>query len=71
MGAPLPPNEVERLQALHSYQVLDTPPEKVFDDVARIAASICGVESALVTLVDKARQWFKAKVGWSDRKSVV
>ena len=65
MGAPLPPNEVDRLQALHSYQVLDTPPEKVFDDVARIAASICGVESALVTLVDKARQWFKAKVGWS------
>ena len=64
MGAPLPPNELERLQALHSYQVLDTPPEKVFDDVARIAASICGVESALVSLVDNSRQWFKARVGW-------
>ena len=64
MSTPVPPNEAERLQALKSYDVLDTPPEKVFDDLARLAAGICGTESALVSLVDKTRQWFKAKVGW-------
>ena len=34
---------------MKSYDVLDTPPEKVFDDLARLAAGICGTESALVT----------------------
>lgn len=58
-----PANEAERLEALRSYGILDTSPEKEFDDLAALASSICGTPVALVTLVDAARQWFKARVG--------
>lgn len=57
------PAEMQRLEALRSYDVLDTPPEKVFDELARMAASIAGTPIALVTLIDEDRQWFKARIG--------
>src|SRR5450631_1367927 len=56
-------NERTRLLALQSYDILDTPEEDVFDEFARLAASIIGTPVALVSLVDGNRQWFKAKVG--------
>jgi PAS domain S-box-containing protein len=62
--ARLPPNEAERLQALHAYGILDTPPEEALDELARLASWICGAPIALVTLVDAEREWFKARVGW-------
>jgi EAL domain-containing protein (putative c-di-GMP-specific phosphodiesterase class I) len=55
--------ERARLLSLNSYDILDTPPEEVFDEFARLAASIVGTPVALVSLVDGNRQWFKAKVG--------
>lgn len=61
--APLPANETERLAALARYNILDTPLEEAFDDLAVLAAQICGVPVALVTLVDAERQWFKASYG--------
>lgn len=61
--APLPANETERLAALARYNILDTPLEQAFDDLAVLAAQICGVPVALVTLVDAERQWFKASYG--------
>jgi PAS domain S-box-containing protein len=63
MEATLPENEAARLEALCQLQILDTPPEKGFDDLTRLAAHICGTPTALVSLIDANRQWFKSKVG--------
>jgi PAS domain S-box-containing protein len=62
-AAPLPADEDLRLARLRALGVLDTPPEPLFDALARLAASIAGTPIALVSLVDAERQWFKANVG--------
>ena len=60
---PLPENEEDRLQALIQYQVLDTQEEAAFDNLTALAAKICHTPIALISLVDKNRQWFKSKFG--------
>ncbi|AFY37476.1 GAF sensor signal transduction histidine kinase [[Leptolyngbya] sp. PCC 7376] len=60
--APLP-NESERLATLHRYDILDTPAEAAFDEIAAMAAELCNTPIALVSLVDQKRQWFKACIG--------
>lgn len=62
-GPPRHPREARRLAALHTYGVLDTPPEVAFDDITRIASIVCGTPMALVSLVADRRQWFKSEVG--------
>jgi signal transduction histidine kinase len=61
--APLPEDEPGLLAALHDAQVLDTAPEEDFDDIALLASEVCGTPMGLVSLVDRDRQWFKAKIG--------
>ncbi|MBY0438186.1 MAG: GAF domain-containing protein [Burkholderiales bacterium] len=61
--APIPPNEMQRLNALRSLLILDTPPEERFDRITRFAASEFDTPVALVSLIDERRQWFKARVG--------
>lgn len=63
MKPPIPPNEKQRLQVLWQYDVLDTVPEEVFDDLTELAAHICEAPIALITLVDEHRQWFKSRYG--------
>ena len=58
-----PPNEDSRLDTLMALNVLDTPPEERFDRLTRLARNTFEVPIALVSLVDKERQWFKSKVG--------
>ena len=55
--------EESRLAALYSYNVLDTLPEEDFDDLVCLVSTICDVPVALISLVDKDRQWFKARKG--------
>ncbi len=62
-GFPVPANEEERLAEVRRYRILDTEPERAFDDVTRLASQICGTPIALISLMDEAREWFKAKVG--------
>lgn len=53
----------DRLAALGSYDILDTPPEAAFDDVVEIARALTGAPVALISFVEADRQWFKARSG--------
>src|SRR4051812_5167501 len=61
--APLPSDDARRIAALEDLHVLDSPPEAMFDDVVALASHICKAPISLVSLVDRERQWFKARVG--------
>lgn len=60
---PLPINEDLRLDDLYSYSVLDSQAEQDYDQLVELASLICQCDMSLVSLVDKDRQWFKAKKG--------
>lgn len=63
LAAGVPLDETRRLAALRQYRILDTEPERAFDDLALLASHICGTPIALISLVDADRQWFKARTG--------
>ncbi len=69
MKAQVPEDEDARLAALHQFVVLDSDPEEAFDAVTRLAALICQTPTALVTLVDADRQWFKSRVGFTSQET--
>ncbi len=63
------PRQDERLSALRSYEILDTPREREFDDIAALVAAICEVPVAVINFIDADRQWFKAEVGLGVRST--
>ena len=69
MPAPLPHDEEERLRELFSYAVLDTEAEPEFDRVTRLAARMLHAPVALISFVDRDRQWFKSRVGLDLRQT--
>ena len=69
MLPPKPCNDAERLAALHRYGILDTPVEAAFDDITRLAASICATPIAVINFIDEGRQWFKSEVGLGVRET--
>jgi serine/threonine-protein kinase len=60
---PIPADEEQRISLLKACNIIYTPAEEAFDDLARLAADLCATEIALITLVDSDYQWFKARVG--------
>ena len=67
--APLPPREEERIARLLGYEILDTAKDQALDRLTRMAALICEVPIALISLVDRNRQWFKSAYGLSFAES--
>jgi diguanylate cyclase (GGDEF)-like protein len=63
MRPPMPADEAARQSTLDAYRILDTPREAAYDDLVAIAASICEVPMAVITLIDHERQWFKSAHG--------
>lgn len=61
--AELPEDEIARLAALDKYDILDTPPEEVFDKITLLTSQLYGAPISLISLVDAKRQWFKSKCG--------
>jgi len=61
--APTPPNEAERIAALYSLLILDTPPEQRFDSIVEFASREFDAPIALISLLDHERQWFKSAIG--------
>lgn len=64
-SAPIPANETKRLESLYRLQVLDTLPEREYEDIVTIASAVCDTPVALLSLVDRDRQWFKARLGFA------
>ena len=56
--------ETERQHSLDAYHIVDSLPDAAYEDIARLAAMLCGAPIALVSLIDRDRQWFKARVGF-------
>jgi GAF domain-containing protein len=63
MKARLPSDEVDRLNTLKRYRILDTTPELRYDDLTLLASKICGTPIAAISLIDADRQWFKSILG--------
>jgi two-component sensor histidine kinase len=63
------PLQQARLAALHSFEILDTDPERDFDDIVKLAAATCGTSISVVNFIDADRQWFKAETGLGVRET--
>ena len=63
MSFPTPANEAKRLNALRSFDILDTAPEIAYDEIVELAAQVCGCTVACINFIDSDRRWMKASYG--------
>ena len=63
LPAPCPTDEAIRQQALDDLELLDTPAELYLDTLVRLTRELFQVETVLISLIDRDRQWFKARIG--------
>jgi adenylate cyclase len=61
--SPIPANEPQRLDALRDLDVLDSPPEIVYDEIAELAAQVCSCPIGYISFIDDDRRWLKAQYG--------
>ena len=61
--APIPENDTDRVESLEKMNLMSTPREGDLDRITRTAQKIFQTEIALISLVDKDRQWFKSRCG--------
>lgn len=61
--APIPEDEAKRIAELYKYELHDKAYEEEFNEIVRLASSICNVPMSLITLIDVDKQWFKARIG--------
>ncbi|HEY8381302.1 MAG TPA: HWE histidine kinase domain-containing protein [Microvirga sp.] len=66
-----PWSEADRLEALRSYGILDTPPEPAFDEITRVASLVCKAPISVVNLIEDDRQFFKSEIGLGVRETPV
>ncbi|MBV9659258.1 MAG: GAF domain-containing protein [Verrucomicrobia bacterium] len=59
--------EAPRLDALQCCHILDTPLEGIYDDLVQLAATLCQTPLALISFIDRDRQWIKAEFGFGQR----
>ena len=64
-------SEIERIKALLEIDLLDTEPEKMFDDITDIASKVCNMPMATISLIDKDRQFFKSRVGVAESETPI
>lgn len=64
-------SDLDRIKTLIDYNILDTSPEEMFDDVTAIASAVCGMPVALISLLDLERQFFKSNHGLDARETAI
>ncbi|MDH5835115.1 GAF domain-containing protein [Luteimonas kalidii] len=63
------PDEALRQRTLERYRILDSLPEQAYEDIVRLASTLCDTPVALVSLIDRDRQWFKARTGFDEAQT--
>lgn len=56
-------NEIERVKALMEFDIMDTLPEEIFDDITKIASTICNTPISIINFINHDRQYFKSSLG--------